>query len=300
MPQPLNWNDLRFFLAVARSKTISLAGRRTGTDHATVSRRIDALERALGIRLFERNPRGYNLTSQGEALQASAEDVEARILDIESQAAGHSKGMIGSVRLSTPEGFGNFFLARRIGEFAHSHPLLSVELITIQQIVALSRRETDIAITMTEPSSDGPQRERLVEYDLGVFASEDYLRGRGPIKTRNELSEHPFVGYVDDLIFSRPLDYLKEVHPGVRAQLQNSSIQAQMAAAESGFGLCVLPHYVARRSNKLIPLLPREVALRRAYWMVTTPDVTNTGPVRQMQRFLRQAVAEAGSFFDSR
>src|SRR6478736_6053772 len=172
--QPFNWNDLRFFLAVARSRTISLAGRRTGTDHATVSRRISALEAALGRQLFERNPRGYNLTQHGEALLAMATAIEAEAVRIEETAAGQQQGLNGAIRISTPEGFGNFFLASRIGALAAAHPRLAVELITIQQIVALSRREADIAITMSPPPSGNFIREVLTDYRLFVYASRDY------------------------------------------------------------------------------------------------------------------------------
>src|SRR3546814_6616879 len=119
---PFNWNDLRFLLAVARSRTISLAGRRTGTDHATVSRRISALEAALGLQLFERNPRGYNLTQHVKALLGMATAMEEETVRIEETEAGKPQGLMGAVLIGTPEGFGNFFLASRIGAMPTAHP----------------------------------------------------------------------------------------------------------------------------------------------------------------------------------
>jgi DNA-binding transcriptional LysR family regulator len=294
---PFDWNDLRFFLAVARSRTISLAGRRTGTDHATVSRRISALEAALGLQLFERNPRGYNLTQHGEALLGMASAIEAQAVLIEETAAGQQQGLAGAVRISTPEGFGNYFLAARIGALATAHPRLVVELITIQQIVALSRREADIAITMTLPASGNFVRERLTDYRLYVYGSRAYLASAPPIRSKEDLDNHPFTGYVNDLIFTRALNYLPEIRPHLRARLQNSSLYAQLSATVAGFGLCVLPAYVACTAADLVAVLPDEVSLNRTYWMVADADMAETAQVRLTQRFLRGLLAEAGNFF---
>jgi DNA-binding transcriptional LysR family regulator len=294
---PFDWNDLRFFLAVARSRTISLAGRRTGTDHATVGRRISALEAALGLQLFERNPRGYNLTQHGEALLGMASAIEAEAVRIEETAAGQQHGLTGAVRLSTPEGFGNFFLASRIGALATAHPRLVVELITIQQIVALSRREADIAITMTLPASGNFVQEHLTDYRLYVYGSRTYLSSAPPIQSREDLANHPFIGYVDDLIFTRALNYLPEIRPHLRARLQNSSLYAQLSATVAGFGLCVLPAYVACTAPDLVAVLPSDVSLSRTYWMVADADMAETAQVRLTQRFLRGLLAEAGNFF---
>ena len=294
---PFDWNDLRFFLAAARSRTISLAGKRTGADHATVGRRIAALEAALGVQLFERNPRGYNLTQHGEALLGMAQIIEAEAVRIEETAAGQQQGLAGAVRISTPEGFGNFFLASRIGELAAAHPRLAVEMITIQQIVALSRREADVTVTMSLPSSGNFVHEHLTDYRLYVYASRAYLAAAAPIRSRDDLGGHPFIGYVDDLIFTRALNYLPEILPNLRARLQNSSLHAQMSAAVAGFGLCVLPAYVASTAPDLITVLPHEVSLCRSYWMVADAEMAETALVRLTQRFIRGVLSEAGDFF---
>lgn len=294
---PFNWNDLRFFLAVARSRTISLAGRRTGTDHATVSRRISALEAALGLQLFERNPRGYNLTQHGEALLGMATAMEAEAVRIEETVAGQQQGLTGAVRISTPEGFGNFFLASRIGALAAAHPRLAVEMITIQQIVALSRREADVAVTMTLPPAGNFVHEHLTDYRLFVYGSRSYLASARPIRSRDDLRDHPFIGYVDDLIFTRGLNYLSEIRPHLRARLQNSSLHAQLSATVAGYGLCVLPAYVACTAPDLVAVLPDDISLKRSYWMVADIDMAETAQVRLTQRFVRGLLAEAGDFF---
>jgi DNA-binding transcriptional LysR family regulator len=294
---PFNWNDLRFFLAVARSRTISLAGRRTGADHATVSRRISALEAALGRQLFERNPRGYNLTQQGEALLKMAAAIEVEAARIEEAATGQQQGLTGAVRISTPEGFGNFFLASRIGALANANPRLAVEMITIQQIVALSRRQADVAVTMALPPNGNFVHEHLTDYRLFVYGSRDYLASAATIRSREDLGDHPFIGYVDDLIFTRALNYLSEIRPHLRARLQNSSLQAQLSATEAGYGLCVLPAYVAGTAENLVAVLPQDIHLTRSYWMVVDAEMAQTAEVRLTQRFLRDLLVDAGDFF---
>lgn len=298
MPKPFDWDDLRFFLAVARSGTISGAGQRLASDHATVSRRITGLETALGAKLFERNPRGYNLTQPGERLLASAQAIETEALKAERDVADADLAVAGTVRISTLEGFGNFFLAGRLPAFAKANPNLAVELIAIQQIVALSRRESDIAVTLDPPQSGRFLRDPLTDYLLFLYGARGYLEAHPPIASRADLSRHTFVGYIDDLVFMRGLDYLDEVGGrGIRARVQSSSLHAQMEATLSGYGLCVLPAFMASRHADLVPVLPGEICLRRSYTLVTHADIAETARVRAARRFIREEVEAARGLF---
>jgi DNA-binding transcriptional LysR family regulator len=278
--RPFNWDDLRYFVAVAQAGTVSQAARSLAVDHATVIRRIEALERALGGKLFERNPRGYNLTFTGEQLMASAEIIheETRKIMREARSGGHGVG--GLVRVSSLEGFGNFFLAARLPQFTAQYPNLAVELLTLQQI-----------------ESGRFVREKLTDYLLYVYGSKDYLAKHPPITTREDLKPHPFCGYIDDLVFVRGLNYLNEVAPGLRARLQSSSLHAQAEAVSQGYGLCILPAFIASRRPELEPVLPDEIVLRRSYWLVANSDVATSPRVQAIWRFIKEQVQEAGSAF---
>jgi DNA-binding transcriptional LysR family regulator len=288
---PFDWNDLQHFLAAARAGTLSGAARRLGVDHATISRRLAALEQALGAKLFERNPRGYNLTQTGERLLASAEAIEAEALRAERQVAGEGQRVSGTVRISTLEAFGNFFLAPLLPRLAQENPKLHLELVSIQQIVALSRREADIVITLKRPEGDRFVAEPLTDYTLFVYGARDYLKRAGTPRTRADLADHPFAGYIEELIFTRGLDYLDEVAPGLRPRLECSSLHAQMEAAASGFGLAVLPAFVADRNPNLVRVLPRQVSLTRTYWIVAHAEVADVARVRIVRRFIGERVA---------
>lgn len=223
--------------------------------------------------------------------------IERETVRLEEELSGRAQGLTGVVRISTFEGFGNFFLAPRIGSFATAYPGLSVELLTIQQIVALSRREADIAVTLSPPGTGRFVQERLTDYRLFVYGSKEYLARHKRITQREDLLCHPFAGYIDDLVFSRGLDYLSEITPNLRARLQNSSLHAQMEAAVSGFGLCVLPAFIAESQPNLEAVLPEEISLQRTYWMVTHQDVVNSAIVRMAGRFIKNEVAAAASHF---
>jgi DNA-binding transcriptional LysR family regulator len=295
--RPFDWDDLRYFLAVAQAGTVSQAARRLGVDHATIIRRIDALERALGSKLFERNPRGYNLTHTGERLLVSAEVIheETRKVDREVRTGGHGVG--GLVRISTLEGFGNFFLAGRLPRFTEEYPNLAVELMTLQQIVALSRREADVAISLEPPESGRFSREKLTDYVLHVYGSIRYLESSPAINRPEDLKAHPFCGYIDDLVFVRGLDYLDEVSAGIRARLQSSSLHAQAEAVANGYGLSVLPAFIGSARSDLRPVLPDQIVIRRSYWLVANADVATSPRVQAVRRFVKAEVDAAQPLF---
>ena len=295
--RPFNWDDLRYFLAVARSGTVSLAARRLGVDHATVIRRIEALEQATGVKLFERSPRGYFITQGGEKLLPSAEAIHEESRKIARELISSSHAVGGVVRISVLEGFGNFFLARRLPKFAEDYPNLTIELLTLQQIVALSRREADLAISLQPPDTGRFFREKVVDYALFVYGSKEYLASHPPIEKHADLYEHRFCGYIDDLVFVRGLDYLDEVGKGIRARLQSSSLHAQTEAARAGYGLCVLPAFIGSLHADLVPVLPDKVRLMRNYWMVANADVAPSPRVQAVRRFIMAEVAAAGDLF---
>ncbi|MCK5933860.1 transcriptional regulator, LysR family [Fulvimarina manganoxydans] len=283
------WDDLQYFLAVARTGQLSTAARHLRSSHATVARRIERLEYALKVKLFERNPRGYVLTSIGRRLVETAETIERAANELQSEIGGEAGTQRGSVRLSALEGFGNFFLMPRLPDFLKAYPNITLELVTIQQIMSLARREADITIVLEPPKIGLYVSELLGDYDLAIFASKAYLEAAGPIKSREDIPDHPFIGYIEDMIFSPSLDYLSEIHPRLRANFQSSSIHAQLSAVRSGFGLSVLPFFMTRLYPDLVQVLP-EIHLRRSLWVMCHRDIEAVPRVRLVVDFLKETV----------
>lgn len=291
------WDDLQFFLAVARTGQLSTAARRLRTSHATVSRRIDRLEFALKVKLFERNPRGYVLTSMGQRFIETAERIERETEQLQLDINDGLTVQRGVVRLSTLEGFGNFFLADRLTSFAANYPNVSLELVAIQQIMSLSRKEADISVALAAPKAGPYHSEVLTPYTLHVYGARSYLAKHPPITNRSDLAAHRFIGYIEDMIFAPGLDYLGELQTGLRAHFQSSSILAQLKAVRQGLGLCVLPHYMAREEPELEIVLAGEIELKRTYWLVCHRDMLAVPRVRAVREFLLQIARENRNCF---
>jgi DNA-binding transcriptional LysR family regulator len=291
------WDDLQFFLAVARNGQLASAARQLRTNHATVSRRIDRLEQALSAKLFERNPRGYMLTAVGERLVQSAEQIEREAANFRNEAASGASQVTGVLRLSTLEGFGSYFLADRLPRFAEAHANLSIELVTIQQIVSLSRREADMSITLTSPRTDFYHYEKITTYRLFVYGARSYLDSHSPIEKREDLLAHRMIGYIEDMIFTPGLDYHREILPGLRASYQSSSIHAQLRATLKGVGLCVLPHFMAAGFDELVPVLTRDIVLERDYWCVSHRDLSAAPRIRALAEFVQAEARSAAQLF---
>ena len=283
------WDDLQFFLAVARTGQLSTAARQLRSSHATVSRRIDRLEFALQVKLFERNPRGYVLTGMGQRFIDTAERMEQETERLRADLTVGSAAQRGVVRISAPEGFSNFFFTTVLSEFTARYPNISLELVTIQQIMSLSRKEADIVVVLDPPKAGPYFTEKLTDYHLQVYGSRDYLASHPPVESRSDLPDHAFIGYIEDMIFAPGLDYLGDVHPRIKPQFQSSSIFAQLSATKSGLGLCVLPFFITCRHPDLQMALPNDVDLKRHYWITCHRDLRQSPRVRTVIDFLMEA-----------
>lgn len=281
-----DWDDLRFFLAVARSGRLTAAARRLGADHATVSRRITSLEESLKAKLFERRPQGYALTGHGEQLLAKAESMETEALAIQSEIGGADMALSGTVRIGAPDGFGSTFLASRFAGLAKAYPGLELQLIAMPRLLSLSKREADVAITLAPPKEGKVVARKLCDYRLGLYAAQDYLDVNPPITAAEDLFGHRIVGYIDDLIFTPELDYLDEVAKGLRAHIQSSSVLAQMNAVAAGAGIGVIHHFMAVDEPRLVPVLPESVSITRSFWLLVHADLKDVARVRAVVDFI--------------
>ena len=190
----VDWDHLRYFLILARAKTLTNAARIMGFEHSTVARRIQALEQSLGMQLFKREATGYELTIEGLALIPRVEQMEQSFLQIEKP-----NPLQGRVRIGAPEGFGTAFLARLLAEFSQHYPLLTIDLIPVPKTIRLSHREADIVISIERPKSGPFIITRLTNYSLKLYGSQQYLQHNSPIHRVEDLSEHLFVDYIDDI-----------------------------------------------------------------------------------------------------
>jgi DNA-binding transcriptional LysR family regulator len=297
MAGQFDWDDLQSFLAVARSGRLTLAARRMGVDHTTLGRRLQSLERALGANLFERHATGYSLTAQGESLLASAEAMEGLAMTIMEDLAGSAGSLSGAVRIGTPDGFGSFFLAPRIGQLAARHPDLEVQLVAMPRLFSLSKREADIAISLAQPDAGRLHGRKLTDYELGLYAARSYVAANPPISSVADLPGHRFISYIDDLLYTPELDYLPQISRDIRPQLKSASLVAQFRAVEAGAGIAVLPCFLVDGHADLVRLLPAEVSLIRSFWLLIHSDLRHLSRIRVTAEFIAEEVRRNSRLF---
>ncbi len=175
----MDWDNVRVFLAVARAGQFVAGARRLHLDHATASRRVAALEAALGAKLFDRRTTGARLTSAGERFLVAAEQMESAFLHAQSEVSGVDVELAGDVRIGAPDGFSTYYLAQALGPFIARNPALRVQLLPLPRLTPLARREVDIVVGLDKPESGRFVARKLTDYTLGLYASAAYLHAHG-------------------------------------------------------------------------------------------------------------------------
>jgi molybdate transport repressor ModE-like protein len=291
----MNWDDIRIFLQVARQGQILGAAKSLGLNHATVARRLTALEESMGSKLVSRRTNGTELTLAGQRLLAHAEAMEAATLSAREASQADSE-IAGTVRIGAPDGFGVGFLAGRLAELADRHPGLRLELVPVPRAFSLSRREADIAVTLERPQQGRLVSRKLVDYRLGLFASRSYLTRHGIPESLDALEAHRLVGYVDDLIYSASLDYTDTYLRNWRSSLAVSSALGQIEAVRAGAGIGILHYFMAQRDDDLVPVLPQHL-ISRSYWTVMHEDLRKIRRIAIVASFLAEIVQRDGAVF---
>lgn len=291
------WDDLRFFLELARAGRLTIAARRLGVEHTTVARRIQALERETGTVLFTRTPNGYELSAAGEKVLPVAQAM-ADAFSSTSQVFPHSPDpMDGLVRIGANEGYGTVVLPRHVAGLVTEHPSLSIEILALPRAIPLPRQEADIVISI-DRAERGPYKiVRLAEYRLGLYASESYLDRYRPIRSRDDLKGHTYIDYIEELALAKNVPTPSSItQPGV-VPIRSTSILAQRTVAESGMGLAILPCYLVPSSSCLRSVLADEISFTRTYWMMSQIDLLNTSRVRATWDYLHEAATSDRHLF---
>ena len=205
--------------------------------------------------------------------------------------------MSGTVRIGSTDGFGAFFLAPRIGTLQRDHPNLEILLLAMPRVYSLSKREADIAVGLAQPSEGRLYSRKLTDYQLGVYGSKDYLAQHAPIEGIKDLSRHAFISYIDDMMYAKELNYIPRVDPAIRPRLKISNPIAQLKSTVSGYGLCVLPCFIADFESQLTRVLPDEVTLTNSFWLIVHSEQRRLARVRVAADFIRDEVNLARNIF---
>ncbi len=285
-----DWNDIRFFLELSRKGRLTEVAKALKVDHTTVSRRISTLEQQLDAKLFESTTRGYVLTQAGEQLLTQAESMESASATILDNIGGANRNLTGVVRLGVPEGFGSQFLSQDMPLFQELHPEIELEFVANDRFVSLSKREADLSITLERPRSGRLVSKKLTDYTLRLYASRSYLEKNTPIHCMNDLKDHNFISYIDELVPDPQMLYLSEFVSNPNVTLKSSSIVFQFQATLAGAGVSIMHCFVADEHPELICILPEEIEVKRTFWLNTPEDIHDLARIKAVSQFLGSRV----------
>jgi len=282
-----NPDDLLILLAVSRSGKFTTAAQALGLNHTTVSRRIAALEKALGGRVLARAAGGWEVTELGAEAVLVAERIETAV-----GALGPSDGapdpITGVVRMTATDGFSAYIAAPAVARLRRDHPGLSVEIVTVTRRALQQRSGLDIEVVVGTPQVHRAEAIRLGEYRLGMYASRTYLAANGTPRSIEELTQHQLVYFVDSMLQVDDLDAPRRLVPSMRDGLSSTNVFVHVEATRAGAGVGFLPCFMADRHPDLVRLLPSDFAELLPYWMVLRPDSMRRPAVAAVVQALRE------------
>lgn len=281
-----SWDDLRFFLAVAETGSLSAASRRLHTNQPTVGRRIAALEAALGARLFQRHSRGLSLTETGGRILQSVASMEEAAAAVARSVLGEDSSLTGSVRVSAPEGLSAALLGPRIGQLQAKFPGIEIVLQATATAADLPRGEADVALRLFRPQAADLVARRVGTMEFGFYVAADYAAGRPPLDSLADLKLHPVIGYEEEFAHPPTSAWFAEQSRGAKVMLRCNSVLVRAAAAASGSGVTILPRLVGDPWPGLVPVLTAVKPPKREIWLVVHRDLQYVARIRVVLDFL--------------
>ncbi|MCX7890550.1 MAG: LysR family transcriptional regulator [Rhodobacteraceae bacterium] len=266
-----DWDDLKVFLAVARTESLSSAGKRLKLDPATVGRRIARLEEALGAALFTRSPQGYALTEAGQRLVPHAEAAEQAMIGAAEELKPGTGGLSGTIRIGAPDGCANYVLPQVCAALSDANPGLELQIVALPRVFNLSKREADMAIAVSPPTAGRLSVQKITDYRLHLAASRSYLAAHGPVRRLDDLKGRRMIGYIPDMIFDRELDYMSELGL-TTVPLASNSVSVQFMWVRAGAGIAIVHDFAIPSGPDVVRILPGEFALTRAFWLIRHAD----------------------------
>jgi len=271
----MNWDDLRYFLALARQGTVSGAGRELKVMHTTVARRIAMLEEVLGSRLFDRTPHGYVLTQVGENLLPHATGIEEQVHNADREVLGMDTRLSGSLRLASSYDLFCRLVTPNIKRFTDEYPSIQIELVSSTSLIDLGSREADIAIRISPEPPENLIGQAVVALGHGIYGSQEYLE--------QSETDHRLILWLHEQ--AQP-EWVSQYFPTGHVAARASEVLTMMGLVRNHMGLARLPCYIADADPSLrrldLALTPSTWSL----WVLSHKDLRDTARVRAGREFL--------------
>lgn len=290
----MDWDDIRFFLAAARTGSLAAASRQLGSHQPTVGRRIDGLEKRLGVRLFQRHAQGLTLTEKGQRIMQAAESMGEAAATLQRASNFEDEEIRGSVRIAAPSGLAVHVIAAKLPQFHERFPNLDVVLQPSVSSADLTHGEADVAVRLYRPTAGELVVRRAGNMGFGLYGAPIYLQQHGTPQSTADLPQHCFIGYGEQLRHLEENCWLESITEGARYLLRSDDTHTRLAAAESGVGLAVLPHVLVQRSSQLQHVLETEDVPSKAIWLVVHRDLRHMVRVRAVLDWLDEVFVACG------
>ena len=278
-----DWEDLRHFVVLAREGTLSAAARLLGVDHATVARRVAALEADTGLKLVDRRARNYQLTDDGRRIAATAMPMEEAAFAVGRAVQAAKPGLRGEVSISSPPSLANALIAPQLFRLRHRHPGIQIKLIGEKRTASLNRREADLALRLSRPSEPGLIARKIGSFGFGLYGAAAYLKQT----PRHALA---FIAYDDSMDDAPQQKWLKAIAAGNEIVLRTNDLENQAAAARTDVGLAVLPHFLGDPDPRLTRYEITPAPPSRGVWLVVHRDLRQAPLVRAVMEFLTDCI----------
>lgn len=282
----IDWDNIRYFLAAARTLSLSAASRSLDSNQPTVGRHIDAMETQLGIRLFQRHTTGLTLTEDGQRLLAAAELMEEGAASMLRASQRDASALTGTVRIAAPEGLGVSILTPSLPALFKQYPLLDIVLEPSVSSADLKRGQADIALRLYRPSAVDLVSRRLCEMGFGLYASTEYLAKRGTPESVDVLQQHAFIAYGDELKNQEENGWLEKLMGRGRCLFRSDNTMARVSAVTSGVGIAVMPHLLMKTQANCKRILKQLDGPSRTIWLVVHGDLRHVARIRVVMDFI--------------
>lgn len=288
----MDWNDLRFFLSVARTHSLTKTASELKVSQSTVSRRIEAIEASLRTHLFAHHQTGYFLTDAGQDVVKYAEEVEEKVMLLESNISGSDLRPAGNVRLATPVTLASHLIIPALPRFYSRYPDITLQIITGVNTISISRHDADLALRLVRPKQHTLKIRKVGRMASAVYGSKTYLHQHISSDT-SPLDGRNFITWDSSYSHLPSSTWLNETYPNIPSALVTTSVVSQIAAVKANLGLAVLPCYIASQHSEMVEVIPTENVFAEDLWLVSHADMTASTRVRAVTDFLAEIITEA-------
>ena len=282
-----DWDDLRYFLAVARSGSTNAAAKTLGVNQSTVQRRLDELQNRIGRQLVSRSTSGYKLTELGQEMLAYAARVEETVRAFERRLTATDKELHGTIKITCPEAVGVRLMRSQLPkQFGEQFPGLEMEFVISDRVLDLAKGEADIAIRATAPTENYLFGRKIADVPWAIYASRDYVDRYGAIKSTNDLKKQSIALFDVELKAHQSNEWLQSVAPEARIATRCNSIAALILAVKSGIAVAALPTIIGEGENDLVRVLGPVPDLTTKFYLLMHEDNKDTPRVRALYEFV--------------